>query len=213
LGKEYGPVNLGEPLPPLDELVATILSQNTSDRNSDAAFAELRRRFRDWDTVRRAPLRKVVAAIRGAGLARTKAPRIKAILQQIHEQRGELALDFLHALPTGEAVCYLRDFAGVGPKTAACVLLFACGKPVLPVDTHVHRVSRRLGLIGPTTSAEKAHEVLAKMTPPGKVLDFHILMIRHGRRVCTARNPRCTECVLLDRCPEGQRRLGVGPVK
>jgi endonuclease-3 len=207
----YGPVSLGERLPPLDELIATILSQNTSDRNSDSAFAELRRCFPDWDAVRRARVAQVARAIRAGGLARQKAPRIRSILRQIHAQRGELSLDFLRDLPSAEGLRYLRSFAGVGPKTAACVLLFACDKPVLPVDTHVHRVSRRLGLIGPKTSAEKAHEGLARITPPGRVLEFHVQLIRHGRRVCTARDPRCEECVLLDGCPEGRERLGVSP--
>jgi endonuclease III len=211
LRKQYGPVKLGERLPPLDELIATILSQNTSDRNSDAAFAELRKRFPEWESVRRAPVAQVARAIRTGGLARQKAPRIKAILRQLRARRGELSLDFLHDLPSAEAFRYLRAFAGVGPKTAACVLLFACDKPVLPVDTHVHRVSRRLGLIGPRTSAEKAHEELARLTPPNKVLEFHVQLIRHGRRVCTARDPRCEDCVLLDGCPEGQERLGAAP--
>ncbi len=209
LRRQYGPVRLGEPLPPLDELIATVLSQNTTDHNSDAAFAELRRRFPDWDAVRRAPVVAIARAIHSAGLARTKAPRIKAILQQIHRQRGELSLDFLHALPAGEALDYLRSFIWVGPKTAACVLLFACRKPVLPVDTHVYRVSRRLGLIPPRASAEQAHELLAKITPPDKVLAFHIQMIRHGRRTCLARQPRCAGCVLLGGCPDGRRRLGL----
>jgi endonuclease-3 len=204
-------VKLGEPLPPLDELIATILSQNTSDRNSDAAFAELRRRFPDWDAVRRAPVAAIVRAIHSAGLARRKAPRLKAILRQIHRQRGELSLDFLRTLPAAEGLRYLRRFVGVGPKTAACVLLFACGKPVLPVDTHVHRVSRRLGLIGPRTTAEQAHEALARLVPPDRVLEFHIQLIRHGRRTCTARDPRCTDCVLLDGCPAGQALAGGAP--
>ena len=207
LGKEYGPVELGEPLPPLDELIATILSQNTSDRNSDAAFAELRRRLPTWEAVRTAPLARIVRAIRPGGLARQKAPRIRAVLNTIHKEHGALSLDFLHKLPDDEALAYLRAFAGVGPKTAACVLLFACGKPVLPVDTHVHRVSRRLGLIDAKMNAEKAHEALARITPRNKVLEFHIQLIRHGRKTCTALRPKCTECVLLDGCPEGQRRL------
>jgi endonuclease-3 len=156
---------------------------------------------------------RVARAIRTGGLARQKAPRIKAILRRLHRQRGELSLDFLHDLPSAEAFRYLRAFAGVGPKTAACVLLFACDKPVLPVDTHVHRVSRRLGLIGPRTSAEKAHEELARLTAPGKVLEFHVQLIRHGRRVCTARDPRCTDCVLLDGCPFGQERMGAAPAR
>ena len=153
------------------------------------------------------PVARIVQAIRQAGLANRKAPRIKAILRQIHRERGDLSLDFLCCLPTAEAYAYLRQFPGVGPKTAACVLLFACGQPILPVDTHVHRLSRRLGLIGPRTGAEQAHEELARQVPAPRVLDFHIQLIRHGRSVCLARNPRCRECVLVDRCPEGHRRL------
>jgi endonuclease-3 len=203
----HGPVKLGPPWPPLDELIATILSQNTSDANSAAAYAALRRRFSTWDAVQKAPIAAVVAAIHRAGLSRQKAPRIQAILRRVHAERGNLSLDFLRDLPVDEALAYLRRFPGVGPKTAACVLLFACRQPVLPVDTHVHRVSRRLGLIGPRTMAEQAHDVLAGVVPPAHVLAFHILLIRHGRAVCTARRPRCAACVLRDGCPEGRRQL------
>lgn len=206
----YGPVEPPEVGPVLDELVATILSQNTSDANSGAAFDELERRLPNWDAVRRAPVRRIAKAIRQAGLSNSKAPRIKAILQQIYDQRGELSLEFLHDMPAREALEYLVSFSGVGPKTAACVLLFACRKPVLPVDTHVHRVSLRLGLIGPRTSAEKAHEQLAQLVPPRLVLDFHIQLIRHGRRCCTARRPKCEHCPLVDLCPDGLRRLQHG---
>ena len=203
----FGPVSPPPKGPVLDELIATILSQNTSDANSGAAFDRLRDRFADWDAVRRAPVASIVQAIRQAGLANRKAPRIRAILRQIYRERGVLSLDFLCCLPTTEAYAYLRRFPGVGPKTAACVLLFACGQRILPVDTHVHRLSRRLGLIGPRTGAEQAHEELARQVPAPRVLDFHIQLIRHGRSVCLARSPRCRECVLVDRCPEGHRRL------
>lgn len=203
----YGPVEPPEQWPVLDELVATILSQNTSDSNSGAAFDELRRRFADWDAVRRAPPARIAKAIRRAGLSNQKAPRIKAILEHLHRERGALSLEFLHAMPTPKAVAYLGRFPGVGPKTVACVLLFACRKPVLPVDTHVHRVSRRLGLIGPRTTAEMAHQELARLVPPRQVLEFHIELIRHGRRTCAARKPKCEECPLLDLCPEGLARL------
>lgn len=206
----YGPVEPPEVGPVLDELVATILSQNTSDTNSGAAFDELRRRLPGWDAVRRAPVRRIAKAIRQAGLSNSKAPRIKAILQQIYQERGELSLEFLHDMPAREALEYLVSFSGVGPKTAACVLLFACRKPVLPVDTHVHRVSLRLGLIGERTNAEKAHEQLARLVPPRLVLDFHIQLIRHGRRCCTARKPKCEHCSLVDLCPHGLRRLQHG---
>ena len=204
LERHYGPVEPPEQGPVLDELILTILSQNTSDTNSGAAFDELQRRFASWDAVRRAPAARIARAIRQAGLSQQKAPRIKAILQQIHDERGELSLDFLGSMPTPEAVDYLRRFPGVGPKTVACVLLFACRMPVLPVDTHVHRASRRLGLIGPRTDAVKAHEELAQLVPPRLVLDFHIQLIRHGRTLCVARDPKCEDCPLLDLCPEGQ---------
>lgn len=209
LRKHYGPVRTPEQWPVLDELVATILSQNTSDVNSGAAFDELRRRFPDWETVRRTPAARIAKAIRKAGLSNIKAPRIKAVLETIHAERGELSLEFLHEWPTPEAVEYLRQFPGVGPKTVACVLLFACRKPILPVDTHVFRVSRRLGLIGPRVDAVKAHDELARLVPAELVLEFHLQLIRHGRTLCTARNPKCEQCPLLDLCPEGLKRLRI----
>ena len=156
LRKAYGRVEPPEQWPVLDELIATVLSQNTSDANSGPAYDELRRGFRDWDAVRRAPPAQIAKVIRRAGLANQKAPRIKAILQRIYEERGELSLEFLHDLPATDAEVYLVSFPGVGPKTAACVLLFACRKPVLPVDTHVHRLAQRIGLIGARTDAARA---------------------------------------------------------
>ena len=205
----HGPVEPWQKLPPLDELIATILAQNTSNANSDAAFARLKRRFPTWEAVRTAQTRSIAAAIRVAGLSRLKAPRIKNILEHLHRERGELSLGFLCDLPDEDALAYLRSLKGVGPKTAACVLLFACDKPILPVNTQVHRVARRLALIGPRTSAEKAHVLLAERVPRNLVLDFHILLIRHGRTTCLSRKPRCADCVLLDACPDGQRRLGI----
>jgi endonuclease-3 len=210
LRKVYGPVEPPKQWPVLDELIATVLSQTTSDTNSGPAYEELRRRFPDWDRVRQAPAARIAAAIRQAGLANQKAPRIKTILQRIYEQRGELSLEFLHGMPASEAEEYLASFPGVGPKTAACVLLFACRKPVLPVDTHVHRLAQRIGLIGPRTDAAKSHQELARMVPARQVLEFHIQLIRHGRTVCTARKPPCRDCSLLDLCREGRRRLRTG---
>ena len=202
LEKAYGPVQAPDQKPVLDQLIATILSQNTSNANSGPAFRRLRALFPDWNAVRRAPAARIAAAIRGAGLANSKAPRIKAILEHIHQRHGHLSLEFLHDMPADESLEYLSRFHGVGPKTAACVLLFACRKPVLPVDTHVHRVSQRLGLIGIRTTAKDAHQELARRVPERLVLQFHLQLIRHGRRVCLARTPRCGACVLLDRCPE-----------
>jgi endonuclease III len=207
----YGPVEPPEQFPVLDELIATVLSQNTSDTNSGAAFQELRQQFPDWDAVRCAPPARIAKAIRQAGLSRQKAPRIKAILQSVYEDRGDLSLDFLCDMPTSLALEYLAKFPGVGPKTMACVLLFACRKPVLPVDTHVHRASRRLGLIGPRVDAVKAHQELARMVPRGLVLEFHIQLIRHGRSLCLARQPKCEDCPLWDMCPEGLHRLNALP--
>ncbi|MCL4195427.1 MAG: endonuclease III [Thermoguttaceae bacterium] len=210
LFKVYGRVDPPPDGPVLDELVATILSQNTSDANSTAAFASLERQFADWDAVRTAPVKRIARAIRCGGLAEQKAPRIKAILQQIHDRHGSLSLEMLREMPACKALEYLRGFKGVGPKTAACVLLFACRQPVLPVDTHVHRVSRRLGLIAPEADAARAHDLLALLVPAARVLEFHIQLIRHGRKTCAARRPDCEHCVLADLCPEGMMRLSRG---
>jgi len=154
-----------------------------------------------WDRVADAPLATIAAAIRPAGLHRQKTRSIRAILRRIRAERGRISLDFLRRWPTGRIREYLLSLPGVGPKTAACVLLFSLRRPVLPVDTHVHRVSRRLGLIGPRVSAEQAHDLLADIVPPAKVYAFHVLLIEHGRKVCHARRPECSACVLSDVCP------------
>lgn len=207
LRRQHGTVEPPEQGPVLDELIATILSQNTSDANSGAAFDALRQRFAGWEAVRRAPASAIAKAIRAAGLSNVKAPRIKALLEEIYRQRGDVSLEFLRRWPTPQALEYLGRFPGVGPKTAACVLLFACRRPVLPVDTHVHRLSRRLGLIGRQTGAARAHQELATIVPERLVLEFHLQLIRHGRTICTARNPRCEKCPLLELCPQGPRLL------
>ena len=204
----YGPVEPPPQLPVLEELIAAILSQNTSDANSDAALARLKQRFPDWDSLAAGPLEAIKDAIRPAGLANRKAPRIKAIVEQIRSRHGTASLEFLRQYPTQAAAQYLSQFPGVGPKTVACVLLFACGKPVLPVDTHVHRVAGRLGLIAPGTGAEKAHRELARLVPPSRVLEFHIQLIRHGRSTCRARRPNCHHCPLLELCPTGGKQRG-----
>lgn len=197
----------GEPPPrpqqdPLAELIQTVLSQNTADINSDRAYASLVERFgADWDAVRAAPASEVVDAIRIGGLAEIKAVRIKAILDTIADRRGELDLGFLRDVPIEEGRAFLRSLGGVGPKTAACVLLFACGKPALPVDTHVHRVSQRLGLVPARASAEQAHALLEQMVEPDEVYPFHMLLITHGRQTCKAQRPRCPACPLADLCP------------
>ena len=187
---------------PLAELILTILSQNTSDVNTDRAFASLWSTFGSWEAIVQAPVPAVAEAIRSGGLAEIKAPRIKGVLEAIQHDRGDLSLDFLGTLPVNDARAYLTALSGVGPKTAACVLLFALGMPAMPVDTHVHRVSKRLGLIGPRVSAEAAHQLLEASIPPAQMYDAHMLLIRHGRVVCKALRPRCGECPLTATCPK-----------
>ncbi len=203
----YGEPQWRPHLDPISELVSTILSQNTNDVNRDRAFAQLRARFPTWEMVREASLDDLKEAIRSAGLANHKAASIRRALRFITEQRGELSLDFLKARPVGEAKAWLTAIKGVGPKTAAIVLLFSLGMPAFPVDTHVHRVTRRVGLIGPRVSREQAHVQLEALLPEQTYYAFHLNVIRHGREVCGARKPQCTACALLDLCDYG-RALG-----
>jgi endonuclease-3 len=196
----YGPRPWRKHRAGVDGLVQTILSQNTTDANSSAAFRALRSRFPTWEQVLDAPVREIEQAIRSAGLSRLKAPRIKAALRRIKSDRGHLSLAFLARLPLGEARDYLQHIDGVGPKTAACVLMFCYNRPALPVDTHVHRVARRLGLIPDGCTAEAAHDLLQQMCPPRLIYPFHVLMVAHGRRTCRARTPQCDACVLADHC-------------
>jgi endonuclease III len=187
---------------PLSELVQTVLSQNTADVNSDRAFASLMARFGgDWEATRTAPTSEIVDAIRLGGLAEIKAARIKSILDAIAGRCGELDLSFLRELPLAEGRDFLRSLGGVGPKTAACVLLFSCGKPAMPVDTHVHRVSQRLGLVPSKATADQAHALLEQITPAEDVYLVHMLLIRHGREICRAQRPRCPVCPVNDLCP------------
>lgn len=195
----------GEPLwrphlDPVSELVSTILSQNTNDVNRDVAFDRLRARLPAWEQVRDADEAVVIDAIRPAGLANQKGPRIQQALRFITEERGELDLDFLAEWPVEESKAWLTSIKGVGPKTAAIVLLFSLNRPAFPVDTHVHRVTKRLGLIGPRTSREKAHDDLEGLVAPADYYAFHLNVIRHGRQVCASRKPRCEVCDLQDLC-------------
>ena len=201
LKQEYGPMEWRPRLDTVSELVFTILSQHTSDTNAERAGEGLRGRFGSWDAVAEATVEEVEETIRSAGLARQKAPRILGALQRVLELRGELGLDFLAELPLAEAKAWLRELPGVGPKTAAVVLCFALGMPAMAVDTHVHRVTRRLGLIGPKVTAEQAHDILEPLVPPEEVYAFHVGLITHGRRVCHARRPECGRCLLRERCP------------
>lgn len=201
LDKEYGVPSPKAYKGPLEELVFTILSQNTNDQNRDRAFAALRSRFPTWEDVMRAPCQEIAQAIKVGGLANQKSERIKRILALIHETYGKLELDFLKELSVEEAKKLLGSFNGVGPKTVACVLLFACQKPVFPVDTHIFRVAGRLGLLPEKCSDVRAHEIMNSLVPPGKVYSFHLNLIRHGRQVCKPARPKCGECVLRRICP------------
>jgi endonuclease-3 len=192
---------------PLDELVLTVLSQNTNDRNRDAAYARLRARFPTWAAVAAAPLAEVEEAIRPGGISKVKSVRIQAMLGAIAEAVGTLDLEMLARMPREEAIAFLERLPGVGRKTAACVLLFSFDRPELPVDTHVYRVASRLGLIRPKASFEEAHDTLAELVDPDDVYELHVNMIRHGRRLCTARRPQCQRCPLLSLCPYGRERI------
>jgi endonuclease-3 len=186
---------------PLGELIATILSQNTSDVNADRAYAALRTVYPSWEAVLQAEADEVASVLRSGGLARLKTQRIQAILQALQARYGRLDLSFLIDLPMPAARAFLAEFPGVGPKTIACVLLFACGQPALPVDTHVHRVTTRLGWLPRGCTAERAHAVLEPLIPPDKVYSAHVNLIRHGRAVCKARQPDCPHCSLRSLCP------------
>ncbi len=186
---------------PTSELVLTILSQSTSDANSGRAFARLLQRYPSWRDVMDAPLPELTEVIQPGGLAPTKAPRIQDALREVLARTGSFDLSFLRGLSMEDARAWLRSLPGVGPKTAACVLLFSLGLPAMPVDTHVHRVALRLGLVQQGTTAEKAHGLLERAVPPEDVYAFHIALVKHGRRACAAQRPRCGECVLQDLCP------------
>jgi endonuclease-3 len=196
----YGEPTWRSELPPLDELISTILSQNTNDTNRDRAFESLKKEFSTWEEVRDAPAGKIVDAIRVAGLANQKGPRIQSILREITEQRGSLDLDFLKDMSTQDVYNWLLKFKGVGPKTASIVLLFSLGKPAFPVDTHIHRVSGRLGLRPPEMGADKAHAHLAEQFPQETYYTAHLNLIRLGREICSARQPKCTICPLQENC-------------
>ncbi|KPL79664.1 hypothetical protein ADN00_02380 [Ornatilinea apprima] len=200
----YGLPEWRDPLPAMDELVSTILSQNTNDTNRDLAFNRLRAAFSTWEAVRDAPAEAVMDAIRPAGLANQKGPRIQQVLRQITNERGSLDLDFLKGWDAEEARAWLLQFNGVGPKTAAIVLQFALGIPAFPVDTHVHRVSGRLGLRPAEMNAEQAHPHLAALFDPQTYGPAHLNLIRLGREICHARKPNCRACPLNDLCPSAQ---------
>ena len=196
----------GRPVAPphgrgVEELILTVLSQSTNDRNRDVAYLRLTARLPSWEAVRDAPLEEVETAIQPGGLHRQKSVRIQAILRALPDPPD---LSFLAALPVAEARDYLTALPGVGRKTAACVLLFAFGLPDVPVDTHVSRVGTRLGLFRPGAPFEELHDEMLRLTPAGQEVELHINLLRHGRRTCHAQRPACGECALLRSCPYGR---------
>ena len=201
LGDEYGPVEWTPRHAPASELVYTILSQHTSDANSGRAFDNLMQTFGSLEAVADAPVEQIEGAIRTGGLAKVKAPRIKAVLNQVAKEVGSYDLSFLSEMPLDEAKGWLRKLPGIGPKTAAVILCFSLGMPAMPVDTHIYRVSKRLGLVGPKVTAVQAHDILEPMVSEEEVFAFHVYLIRHGRQVCKALRPRCDRCVLSWGCP------------
>ena len=187
-------------LPVIDELIATVLSQHTADTNSERAFIQLKAKFPDWGQVADAPVDEVADAIRCGGIADQKARRIQQLLAAIEEREGSIDLSRLNGLDDAAVETYLMSLPGVGPKTTACVLVFSMGRPAFPVDTHVHRIARRLGWVPANATADRTHLVLAAAVPPAIKYDLHVAMITHGRTVCRAQQPQCDRCVLRDLC-------------
>jgi endonuclease III len=188
----------------------TLLSQHTSDVNTARAFSSLKERFPSWDRARSAKVAEIADSIRSGGLADQKAARMKQILTEIEEREGTLDLARLNSLSDKEVTDYLCSFSGVGPKTAACVLVFSMGRAAFPIDTHVHRVVLRLGWLPVRSTADQAHRTLTPRVPEDIRYELHMAMIAHGRTVCTARRPACSDCVLFDLCPAGPRLLAAG---
>jgi endonuclease III len=208
--KRYGDLRPPHASDPLDELILTVLSQHTSDTNAERAFEALGAAYPTWGDVVRARTPAVADVIRSGGLANTKAPRIQSILREVHDREGGYDLSRLRKLSDDEARSYLSSLRGVGPKTAAVVMAFALGRDTIPVDTHVHRVSSRLGLIPPRTSAERAHRVLDELVPDDLKTPLHVGLIRLGREVCRAGRPRCVTCPLKELCPTAPMFLSAG---
>jgi endonuclease-3 len=200
LNRVYGYPVWRDPLPAIDELVSTILSQNTNDVNRDRAFHNLRSRFPSWEAVMHAPEEEIIDAVRVAGLANQKGPRIKAVLQQIQAEVGSLDLSFLTDLPLEEARDWLLRFKGVGRKTSAIVLQFALNRPAFPVDTHIYRVSGRLGIRPAGMNVEKAHQLMEQLVEPADYYAGHLNLIRLGRETCHPRKPDCPNCPVLEYC-------------
>ena len=208
LGEAYGPVEWEPRYNPAEELVYTILSQHTSDINSERAFLNLMSVFGTLDAIADASTDDIEEAIKSGGLAKQKSVRIKQVLNIVRSDVGSFDLSFLGEMPLDESKAWLKDLPGVGPKTAAIILCFSLGMPAMPVDTHIYRVSQRLGLIGKKVSADKAHDILEPMVSQEDVFAFHMYLIKHGRQVCKAQRPRCEECVLAWGCPSNGKIKG-----
>jgi endonuclease III len=204
LERAYGVPENSRRSDPLDMLVQIILSQATSDTNSHRTFAALKRRFPTWDAALRARESTIARTIQSGGLANQKAAVIKSLLRQIKQERGALDLTFLHELAPEAAVEYLSQFRGIGPKTIACTLLFACRTEVFPLDTHIFRILRRVGLIPQKCTDRRAHEIMNALVPAGKFYSFHVNLIRHGRALCRPRDPLCERCPIVEYCDYGQ---------
>ena len=221
LGPLYGPAEWEPRYNPAEELVYTILSQHTSDINSERAFLNLMDTFKTLDNIADAEVEDIEVAIRSGGLSNQKSARIKEVLNIVRADVGSFDLSFLGEMPLEEAKSWLKGLPGVGPKTAAIILCFSLGMPAMPVDTHIYRVSQRLRLIGPKVSADKAHDILEPMVGEDEVFAFHVYLIQHGRQVCTAQRPRCDDCALAWGCPSkgkvgnktARRRRGKRPAK
>lgn len=207
LAELYGEPSWAPRYDPVSELVTTILSQNTSDVNQERAFRRLRERYPRWEDVVAAPVAQLIEVIRPAGLAEQRAPRIQQALRYILQERGGFELDFLRHIPLAEAKSWLTAIKGIGPKTAAIVLLFSLGRPAFPVDTHVHRLCLRLGLVPAKTSASKTQVLMEELVPQQGYFPFHMNLIAHGRRICKAQRPLCEECVITQLCDFYQTRL------
>ena len=203
----YGVPELEKDLDPLDCLIETILSQSTTNINSRRAFDTLKRRFPTWEEARRARVTSIEAAIRSGGLAKQKSVITKNLLNQIYERRGSLDLSFLRDAPLEEARQFLSSFKGIGPKTVACVLLFSCDRSVFPIDTHIFRIGRRLGLIPQKGTDEEAHHLMEKLVPVERYYEAHVNLIRHGRQVCRPQNPACEQCCIVDYCEYYRDRM------
>ena len=214
LAETFGPLDAPRRLDPLEELVLTVLSQNTNDLNRDRAFAALRARYPTWEALADAAEADLEEAIRPGGLSNIKARRILAILDEIRDREGgSLDLSWMQAASSKRIAAYLLSLPGVGPKTVACVLAFSLERPALPVDTHVYRVALRLGFFGPETDAVRAHAVMEKLVPPRLRLPLHVGMIRHGRAICRAGRPSCEVCPLQDLCPSAARFMSEGKAR